>query len=150
MMYRSIAVAAMACAAMPEAAAFMASPLPMGSAARMGAARSVATRPLHSLRATAAAQPSVVSGYGDVSNIVLSGLNGIALKDKVFPTKKEVEAIMPEGTWVRDDKVSFSLQSPLVTRYICDTWHPLDRLNASSNDGVHVVEHQWKKLRELT
>jgi len=105
MMSRSVAVAAMACAAMPEAAAFMGAPLPMGTAARMGAARSAAARPLHALRATAAASPSLVSGYGDVSNIVLSGLNGKALKDKEFPTKREVEAIMPEGTWVRDDKV---------------------------------------------
>jgi hypothetical protein len=93
---------------MPEAAAFMASPLPLGAAARMGAARCAATRPLHALRATAAAPPSVVTGYGDVSNIVLSGLNGKALKDKEFPSKREVEAIMPEGTWVRDDKVRCS------------------------------------------
>jgi hypothetical protein len=104
MMSRTLAAAAFACAAMPEAAAFMGTNLPMG-AARMGAARSVASRPMQSLRATAAAQPAVVPGYGDVSNIELSGLNGMALKDKVFPTKREVEAIMPEGTWVRDDKV---------------------------------------------
>ena len=106
-MTRSVAAAALACAAMPEAAAFMGAPgAPMVSA-RMGAARRVATRPLQSLRATAAAAPStsVLAGYGDVSKIVLSGLNGMALKDKVFPTKREVEAIMPENTWVRDDKV---------------------------------------------
>ena len=108
LMSRCAAVAALACAAMPEAAAFMASPLPLGAAARMGAARCAATRPLHALRATAAAPPSVVTGYGDVSNIVLSGLNGKALKDKEFPSKREVEAIMPEGTWVRDDKVRCS------------------------------------------
>jgi hypothetical protein len=105
MMTRSVAAAALACAAMPEAAAFMGAPGMVS--ARMGAARRVATRPLQSLRATAAAAPStsVLAGYGDVSNIVLSGLNGMALKDKVFPTKREVEAIMPENTWVRDDKV---------------------------------------------
>ena len=108
MMSRCAAVAAMACAVMPEAAAFMASPLPLGAAAQIGAARRAATRPLHALRATAAAPPSVVTGYGDVSNIVLSGLNGKALKDKEFPSKREVEAIMPEGTWVRDDKVRCS------------------------------------------
>lgn len=109
MMSRCAAVAAMACAVVPEAAAFMASPMPLGAAARMGAARSAATRPLHALRATAAAPPSLVTGYGDVSNIVLSGLNGKALKDKEFPSKREVEAIMPEGTWVRDDKVLLDL-----------------------------------------
>ena len=105
MMSRCAAVAAMACAVMPEAAAFMASPLPLGAAAQIGAARRAATRPLHALRATAAAPPSVVTGYGDVSNIVLSGLNGKAFKDKEFPSKREVEA---EGTWVRDDKVRCS------------------------------------------
>jgi len=96
-------VALVACAAvLPEAASFMA-PLPLG-AARMGS-RSAATRSVQSLRATAAAAPHTVEGYGDMSNIVLSGLKGVALKDKVFPTKREVEAIMPEGTWNRDDKV---------------------------------------------
>lgn len=107
MMPRSMTVAALACAAMPQAAAFMGAPLPIGSS-RLGAARSVGTRPVQSLRATAAAIPSTVDGYGDISNIVLSGLKGVALKDKVFPTKREVEAIMPEGTWKRDDKISLA------------------------------------------
>lgn len=97
-------VALAACAAvLPEVAAFMA-PLPLG-AARMGSRSAATTRPVQSLRATAAAAPHTVEGYGDMSNIVLSGLKGVALKDKVFPTKREVEAIMPEGTWNRDDKV---------------------------------------------
>jgi len=125
MMTRSVAAAALACAAMPEAAAFMGTPggSPMVSA-RMGAARHVVTRPLQSLRATAAAAPStsVLAGYGDVSKIVLSGLNGMALKDKVFPTKREVEAIMPENTWVRDDKVLILC----VFVCVCVCYVPLD------------------------
>ena len=104
MLSRSVAVAALA-GVLPEAAAFVGAPLPVGTAARMGAARSAATRPFHSLRATAAASPAVIPGYGDVSNVELSGLNGKALQDKEFPSVQAVKKAMPEGTWNRDDKV---------------------------------------------
>jgi len=37
---------------------------------------------------------------------VISGLNGIALKDKEFPNKKQVFDAMPADSWKRDDKIS--------------------------------------------
>jgi len=83
----------------------------MGRAARMGAVRSAATRPaVHSLRSTAAAAAGTgnVPGYGDLTNVQLSPMNGKALKDKEFPSVKEVKNAMPEGTWVRDDKISLA------------------------------------------
>jgi len=116
MLSRSVAVAALA-GALPEAAAFVGAPLPVGTAARMGAARSAATRPFHSLRATAAASPAVIPGYGDVSNVELSGLNGKALQDKEFPSVQAVKKAMPEGTWNRDDKISlmFAAKSTILS-----------------------------------
>ena len=114
MMSRSVAVAAFACTVMPEAAAFMGAPLPMGASARMGGARSAATRPFQTLRATAAASPAVIPGYGDLSNVQLSGLNGKALKDKEFPSVQAVKQAMPEGTWHRDDKVGFTVNPRLL------------------------------------
>jgi len=108
MLSRSTAIAVVACTAAPQATAFVAAPLPV---ARLGAARSTATRPaVHALRATAAAgvntASGVVPGYGDLTNVQLSGLNGKALKDKEFPSVAAVKKAMPEGTWVRDDKIS--------------------------------------------
>lgn len=114
MMSRSLAVAAFACAAMPEAAAFVGAPLPVGAAARMGGVRAAATRPVQTLRATAAASPAVVPGYGDLTNVQLSGLKGQALKDKEFPSVQEVKKAMPEGTWNRDDKVRVRASGSLL------------------------------------
>ena len=99
MRLRSIAILAWVYVIIPQAAAFLGAPLPMG--ARMGAAR----RPTCPIQSPRAAATSTIGGCGDLSRVVLSGLKGLALKDKAFPTKREVEAVMPEGTWVRDDKV---------------------------------------------
>ena len=126
MLSRSTAIAVVACTAAPQATAFVAAPLPV---ARLGAARSTATRPaVHALRATAAAgvntASGVVPGYGDVTNVQLSGLNGKALKDKEFPSVAEVKKAMPEGTWVRDDKVPHCAYALRVQACDCLHVHP--------------------------
>jgi len=84
------------CAVMAPAAAFMTSPLPAASA-RLGLQRpmSVRQRPMSvRVHATAAAMPSVptptLADYGDVANVQLSTLQGMALIDKDFPNKKQV------------------------------------------------------------
>lgn len=141
MLSRSMAMTVVACTAAPQATAFVAAPLPV---ARLGAARSTATRPaVHALRATAAAgvntASGVVPGYGDLTNVQLSGLNGKALKDKEFPSIPAVKKAMPEGTWVRDDKVlrcacASVCQHVIVSMCIRATWSkgaPLDPGNCA-------------------
>jgi hypothetical protein len=133
------AVAALAFAAVPEAASFVAAPLPMGRAARMGAVRSAATRPaVHSLRSTAAAAAGTgnVPGYGDLTNVQLSPMNGKALKDKEFPSVKEVKNAMPEGTWVRDDKVG---SVHIIARYCITCPHLAFPLLSFHQTGCRFV-----------
>jgi hypothetical protein len=108
MFARNAATAAVFCAAMAPAAAFMTSPLPAAGArlaatrpARVGLQRPMSVR----VHATAAAMPNIAD-YGDVTNVQLSKLQGKALIDKEFPNKKQVFAALPKDTWVRDDKIS--------------------------------------------
>eukprot|EP00960_Hanusia_phi_P032035 749634-Hanusia_phi.AAC.1 len=110
MFSRSALVAAATAAALSSVEGFLTAPLPAGSAARLSpVSRLRSSRPSTGAlasRATASAISTSNDAYGDLSNIVISGLNGIALKDKEFPNKKQVFDAMPADSWKRDDKAS--------------------------------------------